>query len=89
MFRRLAENNELFFSCVFQVKAGTLAFSVGIYCAVAICCICLLMARRFLQPLGKAELGGARPTALGSAAFLIFLWFIYIVLSALKAYDQI
>ena len=70
-----------------QVPAGTLAFSVGIYCAMAVCCITLLFARRFLQPFGKAELGGPRPMALGSAGFLIFLWFVYIILSALKAYE--
>ncbi|XP_028967562.1 sodium/calcium exchanger 3 [Galendromus occidentalis] len=74
---------------VFRVESGTLTFSVGIYCAVAVCCISLIFARRFLQPLGKAELGGPRPMALASAGFLLFLWLVYIVLSALKAYKHL
>ncbi|OQR79195.1 sodium/calcium exchanger 1-like, partial [Tropilaelaps mercedesae] len=74
---------------VFKVEAGTLGFSVGIYCAVGICCIALLLARRYLQPFGHAELGGPRRTTTASAALMIFLWFIYIILSALKAYGHI
>ncbi|XP_022669328.1 sodium/calcium exchanger 3-like isoform X3 [Varroa destructor] len=74
---------------VFKVEAGTLGFSVGIYCAVAICCIALLLARRQLHPLGRAELGGPRRTAIGSALFMMSLWLIYVTLSALRAYGYI
>lgn len=35
------------------------------------------------------ELGGYRPIAKGSCAFLIFLWFLYVMLSTMKAYGTI
>lgn len=74
---------------VFNVPAGSLGFSVGIYCAVSLTCISLLMLRRKLAFFGKAELGGPRPAAIASALFMVFLWVLYIVLSALKTYNHI
>ncbi|KAH7944028.1 hypothetical protein HPB52_014742 [Rhipicephalus sanguineus] len=74
---------------VFKVPSGSLGFSVGIYCAVSITCISLLMLRRKLAFFGKAELGGPRPAAIASAVFMVFLWVLYIVLSALKTYKHI
>lgn len=74
---------------VFEVPSGSLGFSVGIYCAVSITCISLLMLRRKLTFFGKAELGGPRPAAIASAVFMVFLWVLYIVLSALKTYKHI
>ncbi|KAH9365928.1 hypothetical protein HPB48_015008 [Haemaphysalis longicornis] len=51
----------------FKVPSGSLVFSVSIYCAVSITCIALLMLRRKLPFFGKAELGGPRGAAIGSA----------------------
>lgn len=73
----------------FKVPAGSLGFSVGIYCAASLTCISLLMLRRKLAFFGKAELGGPRPAAIASALFMVFLWVLYIVLSALKTYNHI
>lgn len=73
----------------FVVPEGSLAFSVGIYCAVSISCIGLLLLRRMLPVFGKAELGGTRAGAIGSAVLLVFLWFLYVLLSALRAYRHI
>lgn len=73
----------------FKVPAGSLGFSVGIYCAVSLTCISLLMLRRKLAFFGKAELGGPRPAAIASAVFMVFLWVLYIVLSALRTYNHI
>ena len=39
--------------------------------------------------MGRAELGGPRMPKLLSAAFLVFLWLIYILLSILQAYGHI
>ena len=44
----------------FEVKAGSLAFSVTLYTICAIMAIGLLVLRRFLPVFGKAELGGNR-----------------------------
>ncbi|CAN8003002.1 unnamed protein product [Ixodes hexagonus] len=74
---------------VFAVPSGYLGFSVGIYCAVSTSCIALLMIRRSLNFFGKGELGGPRIPAAASAAFLVFLWVLYIVLSSLKTYGKI
>lgn len=73
----------------FDVPSESLGFSVGIYCATSISCIALLMLRRHLTFFGKGELGGPRLGALLSAGFLVFLWILYIVLSALKTYKHI
>lgn len=74
---------------IFKVPSGSLGFSVGIYCAVSLTCIALLMLRRKLAFFGKAELGGPRPAAIASAVFMVFLWVLYIVLSSLKTYKHI
>ncbi|CAL1282585.1 unnamed protein product [Larinioides sclopetarius] len=74
---------------VFRVEAGTLGFSVAIYSALAIACLSLIVARRYLTVLGKAELGGPRNAALGCAIAMISMWFLYVILSALEAYHHI
>ena len=52
-------------------------------------CLTLLLFILFPQLLG-GELGGKNPLAKWtSAVFLVFLWFIYVILSSLKAYDII
>ncbi|KAG8195667.1 hypothetical protein JTE90_003812 [Oedothorax gibbosus] len=73
----------------FVVHAGTLGFSVGIYSSLALACIALIMARRYLTVLGKAELGGPRKVAASCAAVMVALWFLYIILSSLECYKYI
>ena len=38
---------------------------------------------------GKQELGGNKPMAYASAAFLVVLWFIYLIFSIMAAYGYI
>ncbi|GFY73234.1 hypothetical protein TNIN_418711 [Trichonephila inaurata madagascariensis] len=73
----------------FEVPAGTLGFSVGIYTALALACIALIVARRYLAVLGKAELGGPRNVALICCIVMISMWFLYVILSSLEAYHYI
>ena len=73
----------------FVVNAGTLSFSVIVYTCCAIAAVALLMLRRFLPLFGKAELGGPKVTKYLSAAFFLFLWVLYIVLSILQCYGYI
>merc|ERR1711994_121070 len=73
----------------FVVQAGTLSFSVIVYTCCAIAAVALLMARRFLPIFGQAELGGPKLTKSLSAAFFLFLWLLYIVLSILQCYGYI
>ncbi|XP_023241320.1 sodium/calcium exchanger 3-like isoform X2 [Centruroides sculpturatus] len=71
----------------FQVEAGTLGFSVGIYSIIAFVCIILLLTRRCINKCGGGELGGPTCLANLSAIFIVLLWIIYIILSSLNAYD--
>uniref|UniRef100_T1E1A7 Putative Na/Ca exchanger n=1 Tax=Cupiennius salei TaxID=6928 RepID=T1E1A7_CUPSA len=73
----------------FLVPAGTLGFSVGIYTAVSLACLSIIIARRYLSALGKAELGGPRKVALSCTVVMVTLWFLYVLLSAFEAYDYI
>ena len=72
-----------------MVPAGTLTFSVLIYTICAILALAVIMARRFLPVFGNAELGGAVVPKWICSMFFLTLWFLYIILSALQAYDHI
>lgn len=74
---------------VFKVDAGTLGFSVSLYCITAITCVVLLMLRRSLSVFGNAELGGPNGPKYASGVILCLLWFIYVLFSALQAYGHI
>ncbi|KAL1503577.1 hypothetical protein AB1Y20_012055 [Prymnesium parvum] len=67
----------------FAVPAGDLGFSVAVFSTCAIICLALLAARRHF--LGF-ELGGPSSYKIATAAFLTFLWFVYIGLSAGSTY---
>ena len=73
----------------FTVKAGSLTFSVAVYTVVSFFALALLFARRFVKPLGKAELGGPAIPKYFTAVFFLFLWIVYITLSSLQAYGHI
>uniref|UniRef100_A0A1W7RA49 Sodium/calcium exchanger 3 n=1 Tax=Hadrurus spadix TaxID=141984 RepID=A0A1W7RA49_9SCOR len=73
----------------FEVNAGTLGFSVGIYSGAAFICLCLLMMRRFMKCFGSGELGGPGTMAKITALIMVLLWIMYILLSSLEAYGYI
>lgn len=66
------------------VPAGSLGFSVCVFSVVAIICIIILLIRR--KKVG-GELGGSQMGRMVSAALLTSLWFLYIFMSILQAYD--
>ena len=47
------------------------------------CVICLLVRRKVV----KGELGGESGGRLGSLIFLVSLWFFYIIMSIIQAYE--
>ena len=73
----------------FVVVAGALGYSVTIFCIVALICLGGLMLRRRLVSCGNAELGGDRRMKYISGSFFISLWFVYIAMSTVKAYDEL
>ena len=70
----------------YVVRSGPLTFSIAVFLAVAIVCFAVLVARR--QIIG-GELGGGTTSKYASGVFLFFLWFLYILLSTLQAYEII
>lgn len=70
----------------YEVKAGPLAFSVIVFLCVATVCFIVIIARRVIV---GGELGGTKTGKYVSGAFLIFLWFVYILMSTLQAYEII
>lgn len=69
---------------VFRVDAGTLAFSVTIFCVEAAIAIAVLMLRR--SKIIGGELGGPFAPKIFTTAFLVALWLLYLILSSLEAY---
>ncbi|XP_043220660.1 sodium/calcium exchanger 2-like isoform X1 [Amphibalanus amphitrite] len=69
----------------FEVDPGNLAFSVTLYCCEAALAIGLMLLRR--HPRVGGELGGPRAIKAASSLFLLLLWLVYVVMSALEAYD--
>lgn len=73
----------------FQVPAGSLGFSVGLYTAVSLIATGVLIARRMLPVFGRAELGGPKTSANLCALLFVSLWLLYVGLSALQSYQVI
>ncbi|KHN83897.1 Sodium/calcium exchanger 3, partial [Toxocara canis] len=73
----------------FIVDAGNLGFSVTIFMVTSVCCLSWLMARRYFAFFGKGELGGPFGPKLLTSFFFVFLWFAYVLCSALQAYGYI
>jgi solute carrier family 8 (sodium/calcium exchanger) len=71
----------------FAVQAGTLGFSVTIFCACALVCIIVMLLRRS-QPIG-GELGGPPKYKYATSALFFGLWIIYVLLSSLESYCYI
>jgi len=72
----------------FLVEAGSLGFSVLIFCIEAVICIGVLMYRRYHKDIA-GELGGPQNARKITSFVLVSLWFIYILLSALESYCYI
>jgi solute carrier family 8 (sodium/calcium exchanger) len=66
------------------VFAGSLGFSVAVFCTVAITCVIFLVIRRKVV---GGELGGSSVGRTGSCVFLVCLWCIYILMSILQSSD--
>ena len=66
------------------VFAGSLGFSVAVFCSVALACIVFLVIRRKVV---GGELGGSPVGRTGSCIFLCCLWGIYILMSILQSSD--
>merc|ERR1711871_1634056 len=64
----------------FGIVAGSLGFSVIVFCCCALVCVAGLYLRRFQF---GYELGGAYKMQTG--AFFIVLWFVYVILSILES----
>ena len=73
----------------FKIEDETLGYSVMSYAMTAILAMTLLTLRRKLAFFGQAELGGPSGPKYFSGIILLFLWFSYILLSSLQAYDHI
>jgi len=69
-------------SGAFIVKAGDLGFSVSVFSGCACVCIGVLAVRRMMF---GGELGGPKGPQVASAAFMVFLWFLYVALSCWKS----
>jgi len=70
------------------VYAGTLTFSVGVFAVCAIIALAVIGIRR-LPFVADGELGGPTGLKHASGALFISLWMLYILLSALQAFNLI
>lgn len=66
----------------YEVKAGSLNFSVIVFCSVAVVCITTFYIRRAFF---GGELGGPSTCKYISASLMTMLWFLYIILSYLQS----
>jgi solute carrier family 8 (sodium/calcium exchanger) len=66
----------------FVMSAGSLGFSVTIFCICAVVALAILVARRFLC---GGELGGAERSKLISSVIFFLLWILYVVLAGLQS----
>jgi len=73
----------------FEVKAGSLGFSITVFTMTAIISIALLAVRRNTNIFGRGELGGPKITRYVSSIFLVILWLAYVLISSLNTYGYI
>lgn len=73
----------------FLVPAGSLGFSVTIFCIFAVFAIILLVLRR-KPAMGGGELGGSKiGIKWASSIFFFTLWMVYVILTSLENYCHI
>ena len=73
----------------FAVPAGSLGFSVTVFCVCQVACLVILFFRRITFGF---ELGAIDPTSNHSlicSVFLAFLWFFYVTMSVLQTYEYV
>lgn len=70
------------------MPAGDLGFSVIIYTIVAIIALAVLIGRRMIPSIG-GELGGPTCSKVFCSVLFVFLWVLYVLLSALQTKDII
>ena len=73
----------------FPVDSGSLGFSVVMFCIGAVCSVAILLLRRYIPALGRAELGGPVIPKVICGLTMFLIWFCYILLSSLQAYGHI
>ena len=71
----------------FAVSAGSLGFSVTVFCACALVTIIILLIRR--SPSVGGELGGPPKYKYATSAVLFSLWIFYVLISSLECYCYI
>merc|ERR1711923_566465 len=71
----------------FDVKVGSLGFSVTIFCVEALIAILTLLLRR--HPAVGGELGGPKFFKTISSSIFVFFWVFYVAISAMEAYGVI
>lgn len=69
-----------------KYPSGDLVFSVLVFFLFALLCLGLLIYRRYYC---KGELGGPKQMAYVSSAVLGTMWFVYVIISAMKAYKKL
>ena len=67
---------------VFRVSAGSLAFSIAVFCPCALVCLALLAFRRLRF---GGELGGPEFAAKVTSTIMFSLWVLYVVISSLES----
>lgn len=73
----------------FIVEDKSLPFAIALYSVAAIITLLVLTFRRYSTASGKAELGGPKKMRIIACAICVSLWFFYIVLATLYAYEYI
>lgn len=71
----------------FKVEAGSLGFSVTVFCVFAVICFALLIIRRTKRVGG--ELGGPLKYKIPTTCIFFSLWIAYVLLSSMEAYCYI
>lgn len=72
---------------IFVVNAGSLGFSVTMFCCCAFVCILVMLLRR-LPPI-RGELGGPVRFKYPTSCLLFGLWVFYVLMSSLESYCYI
>ncbi|XP_052770198.1 sodium/calcium exchanger 2-like isoform X2 [Mya arenaria] len=72
----------------FEVPAGNLGFSVTVFTICALVTVAIIFARRYISFFG-GELGGPAVPKMVTGVVLVFIWILYVILSALQSYTHI
>lgn len=71
------------------MDAGSLGFTVVIFCIGAVCSVMILLSRRYIPALGRAELGGPFVPKVITGTMLFMIWLSYVFISSLQAEGHI